>query len=369
MPNVSENKQSGTTVSGTLQLSTGEILTDPSKTVNEQLDQGYTILSDPDGQWSALCYAFEKDNGCLNAPRIDISLAQAQKRVLAQFPQWQHLDLRPVEEAGWCNATFRLGDHLLLKIPRAKRYEHSHLMEYRYLPRLRKHLSGLSSTPIEIPEPVALGMPDPDFPWHCSVARWIPGDTATALSARYQERFALELARFLKTLWQAPNHEGPAFFEQNFYRGAPLQVYDSESREALKALTHVIDTQKAAAVWHQATNSRWQQAPVWVHGDAFPANMLIQNQHLHAVIDFGNMCLGDPACDLVMAWTFFEGASRKAFITAINQDERIDAHTWERARGWALWKTLITLAGIKDKDSEAARQQIALIELLICAHG
>lgn len=78
---------------------------------------------------------------------------------------------------------------------------------------------------------------------------------------------------------------------------------------------------------------------VWVHGDVTPTNLLVREGRLSAVIDFGAMAVGDPACDLMIAWTFFGGAERSVFRDALGLDDG----TWERGRGWALWKALLVL--------------------------
>jgi aminoglycoside phosphotransferase (APT) family kinase protein len=119
-----------------------------------------------------------------------------------------------------------------------------------------------------------------------------------------------------------------------------VATYDAEARAAIAALTGVIDSRAAGAVWDAAVSAPQAVIPVWVHGDVTGSNLLIVDGHLSAVIDFGCSAVGDPACDLVVAWTFFTAESRKAFRAALALDDA----TWARARGWALWKATITLA-------------------------
>ena len=114
-----------------------------------------------------------------------------------------------------------------------------------------------------------------------------------------------------------------------------------------------LDDVRAAEVWEAALQSRWEQAPVWVHGDVASGNLLVRAGRLCGVIDFGCLAVGDPACDLVLAWTLFEGEAREAF----KRDVGLDEATWVRARGWALWKAMITLAA--NRDDAAARRVIA----------
>ena len=92
--------------------------------------------------------------------------------------------------------------------------------------------------------------------------------------------------------------------------------------------------------------------PMWVHGDVTASNLLVVGGRLSAVIDFGCSAVGDPACDTVMAWTFFHGESRHAFREQLGLDEG----TWARGRGWALWKALITLARLHGDTDHASRR-------------
>ena len=126
----------------------------------------------------------------------------------------------------------------------------------------------------------------------------------------------------------------------SFFRGGPLQVYDEETREAMRILAGRIDGNAVARTWEDALASRWEQPPVWVHGDTAPSNLIVRSGELAAVIDFGCCAVGDPACDLVVAWTFLDQPERNAFSSAVGLDDG----TWDRARGWALSKGLQVLA-------------------------
>ncbi len=108
----------------------------------------------------------------------------------------------------------------------------------------------------------------------------------------------------------------------------------------IAALSGAIDGTTATAAWEAALSATWQGSPVWLHGDVAASNLLVTAGRLSAVIDFGCSAVGDPACDLAIAWTLFSGESREAFRAAL----RLDSATWIRARGWALWKALIALA-------------------------
>lgn len=91
------------------------------------------------------------------------------------------------------------------------------------------------------------------------------------------------------------------------------------------------------AMWKAALAARWDGPPVWFHGDVAPGNLLVDaSGRLCAVIDFGQFGVGDPACDLTIAWTLLRGRAREAFRAAM----AIDKPMWVRGRGWALWKAL-----------------------------
>jgi len=203
-----------------------------------------------------------------------------------------------------------------------------------------------------------------EYPWHWSIYNWIKGDTAESLKDEFKVSFSKDLGLFLKEMWSANSSNGPFYFEQNFFRGGPLIVYDEESREVIKGLKDILDVKIVQCIWEKSLETFWDCEPVWVHGDLFPANIIVEDNHLKAVIDFGNMCIGDPACDLAITWTFFDGESRKMFKEMVE----IDQNTWQRARGWTLWKALISLNGMDDKSSHEAKNRFSIIDALISEH-
>lgn len=260
----------------------------------------------------------------------------ASRLVASQFPRWAHLPVTPVMLDGWDNTTFRLGEDLSVRLPSGDAYVSQVDKEHRWLPVLAPHL------PLPIPEPLAKGAPGCGFsrPW--SVYRWLGGEHATVERVADLNRFAIDLADFLAALYTIDPARGPAPGTQNFFRGGPLSTYDSETREGISALKAEIDTDAATAVWEAALAATWRGPSVWVHGDVTAANLLVVGGRLSAVIDFGCSAVGDPACDVTMAWTFFFGDSREAFRSRLPLDEG----TWARGRGWALWKAIITLVEV-----------------------
>jgi aminoglycoside phosphotransferase (APT) family kinase protein len=281
--------------------------------------------------------------------RDEITAEVAARLVAGQFPQWAGLPVVPVGLNGWDNTTFRLGGELSVRLPSGEDYVAQVSKEHRWLPVLAGQL------PLLIPEPVALGRPAAGFPRPWSVYRWIEGEPACLGQVVDLAAFAGDLAEFLAALHAIEASGGPPPGRHSAFRGGPLTAWDEQTRAAIHLLGEDIDARAALHAWETALASPWRQPPVWVHGDVTASNLLLSGGALHAVIDFGCAAVGDPACDLVMAWTFFSGQAAAAFRRGLAFDEA----TWARARGWALWKALITLGGEKrggDSGQAAARR-------------
>ena len=294
----------------------------------------------------------------MHAKHVDIDVSLVSRLVSTQFPQWADLPVKPVEFGGWDNRTFHLGEQMTVRLPSAAAYSLQVEKEHRWLPRLAPLL------PLPIPVPLAMGTPADGYPWHWSVYRWLEGENATIAPIVDLRQFATTLAHFLVALQQADAAGGPPSGPHNFYRGGPLTTYDGETRQAIAALDGTIDTDAVTAVWEAALAATWHGTPVWFHGDVSAGNLLVERGRLSAVIDFGTSGVGDPACDLAIAWTLFEGESRQAFRAALS----VDKATWARGRGWTLWKALITVAGLPGTDPPAARRSRRVIDEVLADH-
>lgn len=282
-------------------------------------------------------------------PSIDDALVR--RLVASQFPEWAALPVGEVDRQGWDNRTFRLGDELAVRLPSADGYVAAVEKEQDVLPYLAGRLD------IAVPEPVALGGPGEGYPFPWSVRRWLDGTVVA--QAQPQEvdrvRLAADVGAVLRQLRSLPAAGGPAAGAHSFHRGAHPSYYADEVVMALDALGATVDRSACERVWDAATATAWDRPAVWFHGDVAPGNLLVdEDGRLSALIDFGTCGVGDPACDLVLAWTFLDGGARRVFREAVE----LDADTWARGRAWALWKSLIMLAGSAGPGDRSEHEQV-----------
>ncbi|NQT62704.1 MAG: aminoglycoside phosphotransferase family protein [Candidatus Marinimicrobia bacterium] len=289
---------------------------------------------------------------------MDINISLVRKLVEAQFSEWADLPIKSVDIDGHDNRTFRLGDTMSVRMPSAECYSGQVVKEHKWLRQLTPHL------PIPIPVTLALGNPSQDYPWQWSINQWLEGDNATIEHIDDFNLFASSLANFLSDLQKIDTTGGPPPGKHNFFRGGPLATYDTETRDTIERLQGKIDTNGAIAVWETALDSKWQADPVWLHGDFSADNLLVQHGRLMAVIDYGCLGIGDPACDLTICWTLLYGENRERFYSALP----LDIETWERGRGWALWKGLITLLKNTDTNPRVAGRALHVINEVIAEH-
>ncbi|MFI6843186.1 aminoglycoside phosphotransferase family protein [Kitasatospora sp. NBC_00085] len=282
-------------------------------------------------------------------PAIDAALV---RRLLAdQFPQWRGLPLERVASAGADNAMFRLGPELAVRLPRVSWAADSVAREQQWLPRLAPHL------PLPIPAPLAHGRPAAGYPWEWSVVRWLGGANPVLGSVTAPLRLAQDLAAFVTALRTADPAGAPPSS-----RGGRLCARDAATRAAIGRLTGTIDTEAATTVWDKALRLPEPTGrPAWMHGDLSPGNVLLADQHLSSVIDFGLMGVGDPTVDLIAAWNLLPATARPVFRAALATDDA----TWERGRAWALSIALIQLPYYRSTNpSLAANSRHVIREVL-----
>lgn len=302
-----------------------------------------------------MAVAFVDTSNQMNVGQLVMDDALVRRLVAAQFPQWADLPVRSAAVGGWDNRTFHLGEHMIVRLPSAAVYSMQVEKEQRWLPRLAPLL------PLPIPTPLAAGEPASGYPWRWSIYRWIEGDAAAPERIGDPSDFATSLAQFILALQCIDPTDGPRPGPHNFCRGGPLTTYDTETRQAIAILNGRIDTDAATEVWEAALRTTWDRPPVWIHGDISTENLLVQAGRLSAVIDFGMLGIGDPACDLSIAWTLFSGKSREAFRAMLP----LDPGTWARGRAWTLWKALIVASGLSETSTvEAVRVWRVIDEVL-----
>lgn len=291
--------------------------------------------------------------------RLAVSAGTVRRLIRAQFPQWAALPVEPVARSGWDNHTFRLGDQLLIRLPSAEAYALAVEKETRWLPALAPLLSH------PIPVPVGRGRPGEGYPYSWSVYEWIEGERAARPSIIDQAAFAADLAGFVLSLRAAPAGDGPRPGLHNWYRGGTLRVYDDTATRAIAELAGRIDGGLVAEAWQAALAARWDGVDTWFHGDLAEGNLLLRDGRLSAVIDFGTCGVGDPACDLAIAWTLLSEVGREVFRTRLAVDEQ----SWARGAGWALWKCLSGYAcAVEDEDEEAAAEQRGVLDQILADH-
>ncbi|HEU5130174.1 MAG TPA: phosphotransferase [Glycomyces sp.] len=247
-----------------------------------------------------------------------------------QHPDLAGLALRRVE-GGWDNRMWRLGEDLAVRLPRTPRAPALLRKEHRWLPRIAPRL------PLPVPVPVRAGAPSDRFPHFWTVTTWVAGEPADRAPIA-RAHAAEALAAFLKAL----HRPAPAGAPADPHRGAPLGALAEEADRRFRAMAESgEDTAALEAVWNDALAApEWDGPPLWLHGDLHPANVVVEDGTLAGVIDFGDLCSGDPAADLAAAWLLLPaGAARRCFDAYAGADEA----AIRRARGAALLKSLVLI--------------------------
>ena len=269
--------------------------------------------------------------GKMHVDEVETNPALVRWLLMAQYPMWADLPVEPVPSSGTDNALYRLGNDMVVRLPRIHWAVGQVEKEHEWLPKLAPHL------PLAIPEPLAMGTPAGGYPWEWSIHRWLDGESAILDLFADARQAAKELAQFITALQRIDPTGGPPAAEYKL-RGVPLATQDVHVREAIAALDGMFNVDLMTAAWEAALREPdWDRPPVWFHGDMLPGNVLVDRGHLSAVIDFGGLGVGDPACDLMIAWSLFSGESRDVFRAAMTVDDA----TWARGRGCALCQALI----------------------------
>jgi aminoglycoside phosphotransferase (APT) family kinase protein len=267
----------------------------------------------------------------MHAHEIETDGALVRRLLAGQFPQWADLAIDPVVSYGTDHDIYRLGDHLAARLPRIGWATTQAAKEAEWLPKLGPYL------PLAVPVQLAMGHPAEGYPFEWSVYEWLPGENANG-TIDDLDQAALDLAAFVNALRHvdtAGAHPRPPRG-----RGAPLAELDEQVRQSIAQLDDRIDSDAALRSWKESLDApAWDRDELWVHGDLLPGNLLVVDGRLSAVIDFGGLNAGDPACDLQPAWNVFAGESRKRFRAEL----QVDDASWLRGRGWTLYQAVSAL--------------------------
>lgn len=271
----------------------------------------------------------------MHADEVEIGPWLVRRLLEAQFPQWADLPITPVEPRGTDNALYRLGGELVARLPRRDRTVLTLEKELAWLPRIAPFL------PLPVPAPLATGAPTDEYVWTWSVYSWLEGESATPDRLTDARQTGLDLAAFVAALQRIDPAGAPGPGEHNFFRGEPLANRDAAVRASIETLRDELDLAAVGAIWEAALGApEWHRPGVWIHGDLDARNLLAAEGRLSAVIDWGSLGVGDPACDVMAAWKVLKPRGREAFRTAL----AVDDATWQRARGWALSQALGALS-------------------------
>lgn len=283
--------------------------------------------------------------------QIDSDVDLVRSLLEAQLPQWANLPIEEVESTGTDNALYRLGSEMVVRMPLRPSAITSIEKEQLWLPFLAPHL------PLEIPVPIARGEPTQEFLWPWSVVSWIGGEDASTATFSGPEA-ATDVARFMAALHSIDPTGGPEP-DGNLGRGVPLTDRDQFTRWAINESVGLVDTDPVMTGWEEVLRvPAWGRPAVWVHGDVAAGNILFRDGRLTAVIDWSCLGVGDPACDLIIAWEIFDADARDLLRSQLGVDDA----TWERGRGWALSTAIAELSYYQDTNpfmAARARRQLA----------
>lgn len=289
----------------------------------------------------------------MHPDEIQTDAALVRRLIAGRFPRWAGLPIEPVPSYGTENDVYRLGDHLAVRLPRIAAATGAAALEARWLPRLAPHL------PLAVPVRVATGDPAEGYPFAWSVYEWLPGEDANG-TIRDPDQAAVDLAAFVRALRRVDT--AGAHPRLPHARGGPLAEGDELVRRSVARLGDRVDGDAVLRSWRESLDApAWDRPEVWVHGDLLPGNLLVVDGRLSAVIDFGGLNVGDPACDLQPAWNVFAGDSRLRFRAEL----RVDDASWVRGRGWALYQAVTGLAYYWDTNPGMVRQTAHALEQVL----
>lgn len=291
----------------------------------------------------------------MHADEVAIDARLVRRLLVEQYADWAELPLTPIHPTGTVNAVFRLGAELCVRLPRLRAWAHDLEKELQWLPILAPRIS------LSIPEPLAVGKPGAGYPFAWAVYRWLPGAPLDRAHPPDDGPLAERLAQFILELRQVE----PAGAPQS-RRDRPLPLRDAESRAAIASARRMIDVPAVTAAWQACLQAPpWQGQPVWTHGDLLPPNLLLAQGQLTAVIDFGNLGVGDPAVDVIPAWSVLGKTGRRVFRAALGVDDA----AWLRGQGFALHQALLIIPYYRETNPAFAAMALRTLSEIVADRG
>jgi aminoglycoside phosphotransferase (APT) family kinase protein len=274
----------------------------------------------------------------MHTDELDLPVALVERLLEDQFPRWTGRPVRRLASSGTDNAMFRLGDDLVVRLPRIHWASGGVDHEAQWLPQV----DGL--LPVTIPRVLGVGAPAAGYPWTWSVLTWVPGDNPVLGELRDPETLARDLAALVLAIRALPLTDGRI-------KAGRLVDRDEQVRRDIVAVADEIDADAVTAIWEDAlATAEWDGRATWVHGDIAPGNLLLTDDRLTGLIDFAGISTGDPTLDLGVAWNLLPPPARAVFRDGLDVDET----TWTRARARALAQALVQLPYYRDTNSVLA---------------
>lgn len=293
----------------------------------------------------------------LHENEFDIDTELVQGLLIAQMPDLAELSLRRLDSWGTVNAVYRLGENLLVRLPRAPEYVRGPEREARWLPLFAQSL------PIHVPKYERLGRPTSRYPSHWSVLEWVEGDPASEATIIRLDQAANDLGEFVQALREVSTANAPT---GGNYRAFRLARVDADFRGWLAKLPDDIDRFRVESVWNTSVSvGEWGLRPSWVHTDLRGGNLIVRDGRLAAVIDWEGCTVGDPSADHLAAWWLFDGDSRETFRTASGASK----DTWSRAMGWALFMSVAAIPYYSETKPAFAGQARRALDEIISDHA
>jgi aminoglycoside phosphotransferase (APT) family kinase protein len=288
----------------------------------------------------------------MHEDQVEVDADCVRRLLASQYPDIAGAPITTIDSTGTVNALFRVGDQFLARLPLVARWSNDIDREWDWLPWFSRRIVS-----VRLPEPIFKGHPADDYPFPWAVYRWIDGAPYDDALVDDERSAAETLVRFVLELRSLELVEGAP-------RGGrrPLRELDEETRTAIGAADDTIDAAAAMTVWEDALEAPvWDGKSAWIHGDLLRPNLLVNDGHLDAVIDFGGVGIGDPATDLMPAWSVFGPTGRKVFRATLEPD----GATWSRARGIALHQAAMVIPYYAETNAAFVALSIRAIEQIV----